>query len=78
MKITDVTVKRYSASRDPRADVAGIQIVEVHTDAGVTGIGFVSAGSASSDIVAMLLRRNLKGVLLGEDPLLADDLPRAA
>jgi L-alanine-DL-glutamate epimerase-like enolase superfamily enzyme len=24
VKITDVTVKRYSASRDPRADVAGI------------------------------------------------------
>jgi L-alanine-DL-glutamate epimerase-like enolase superfamily enzyme len=39
-------------------------------------MGFVSAGSASSDIVAMLLRRNLKGVLLGEDPLLTDDLWR--
>jgi L-alanine-DL-glutamate epimerase-like enolase superfamily enzyme len=76
VKITDVTVKRYSASRDPRADAAGIQIVEVHTDAGATGMGFVSAGSASSDIVAMLLRRHLKGVLLGEDPLLTEDLWR--
>ena len=76
MKITDVTVKRYSASRDPRADAAGIQIVEVHTDAGVTGMGFVSAGSANSDLVAMLVRRNLKAVLLGEDPLLTDDLWR--
>lgn len=46
MKITDVTVKRYSASREPRTDPGGIQIVEVHTDAGVTGMGFVSAGSA--------------------------------
>ena len=35
MKITDVTVKRYSASRQPRTDPGGIQIVEVHTDAGV-------------------------------------------
>jgi L-alanine-DL-glutamate epimerase-like enolase superfamily enzyme len=76
VKITDVTVKRYSASREPRADAAGIQIVEVHTDAGVTGMGFVSAGSASSDIVAMLVRRNLKAVLLGEDPLLTGDLWR--
>ena len=76
MKITDVTVKRYSASRDPRTDAAGIQIVEVHTDAGVTGMGFVSAGSATSDIVATLLRRNLKAVLLGEDPLLTEDLWR--
>ena len=76
MKITDVTVKRYSASRDARADAAGIQIVEVHTDAGVTGMGFVSAGGASSDIVATLVRRNLKAVLVGEDPLLTDDLWR--
>jgi L-alanine-DL-glutamate epimerase-like enolase superfamily enzyme len=76
MKITDVTVKRYSASRTPRTDPGGIQIVEVHTDADVTGMGFVSAGSATSDIVAMLIRRNLKGVLAGENPLLTDDLWR--
>ena len=44
MKITDVTVKRYSASRQPRTDAGGIQIVEVHTDGGVTGMGFVNAG----------------------------------
>ncbi|HVR69533.1 MAG TPA: mandelate racemase/muconate lactonizing enzyme family protein [Vicinamibacteria bacterium] len=79
MKITDVTVKRYSASRDPRADAAGIQIVEVHTDAGVRGTGFVSmasGGSATSDVVATLIRRTLKSVLVGQDPLLTDDLWR--
>ncbi len=76
MKITDVTVRRYSASREPRADPGGIQIVEVHTDAGVTGTGFLSAGAASSDIAASLIRRNLKAVVLGEDPLLTDDLWR--
>jgi L-alanine-DL-glutamate epimerase-like enolase superfamily enzyme len=76
MKITDVTVKRYSASREPRTDPGGIQIVEVHTDAGVTGMGFVSAGSATSDIVATLIRRNLKAAIAGENPLLAADLWR--
>jgi L-alanine-DL-glutamate epimerase-like enolase superfamily enzyme len=76
VKITDVTVKRYSASREPRTDPGGIQIVEVHTDAGVTGRGFVSAGSAISDIVATLIRRNLKAVVAGENPLLTDDLWR--
>jgi L-alanine-DL-glutamate epimerase-like enolase superfamily enzyme len=76
VKITDVTVKRYSASREPRTDPGGIQIVEVHTDAGVSGMGFVSAGSATSDIVATLIRRNLKTAVAGEDPLLTDDLWR--
>ncbi len=57
MKITDVTVKRYSGAREPRTDPGGIQIVEVHTDVGVTGMGFASAGSATSDIVATLVRR---------------------
>jgi L-alanine-DL-glutamate epimerase-like enolase superfamily enzyme len=76
VKITDVTVKRYSASREPRTDPGGIQIVEVHTDAGVTGTGFVSAGSAISDIVATLIRRTLKAAVAGEHPLLTDELWR--
>jgi L-rhamnonate dehydratase len=76
VKITDVTVKRYSASRQPRTDPGGIQIVEVHTDGGVTGMGFVNAPSASSDLVATLIRRNLKSVVAGENPLLTDDLWR--
>ena len=76
MKIMDVTVKRYSASREPRAYPGDIQIVEVHTDAGVSGRGFVSAPSATSDVAATLIRRNLKAVACGEDPLLTDDLWR--
>ena len=77
MKITDVTVTRYAASRDAQA--AGIQIVEVHTDAGTTGTGFVSAvsaGNATSDIVATVIRRNLKAAIAGEDPLLTESLWR--
>jgi L-alanine-DL-glutamate epimerase-like enolase superfamily enzyme len=75
VKITDVTVKRYSAAR-ATPGAAGIQIVEVHTDAGVTGTGFVSAGGAVSDVLATLIRRNLKAAVAGEDPVLTDDLWR--
>jgi L-alanine-DL-glutamate epimerase-like enolase superfamily enzyme len=74
VKITDVTVKRYSASGD--ADAAGIQVVEVSTDAGVTGTGFVSVASGAGDLVAAALRRNLRAAILGEDPLLTGDLWR--
>jgi L-alanine-DL-glutamate epimerase-like enolase superfamily enzyme len=74
VKIADLTVKRYRASREPQAGAAGIQIVEVRTDAGATGTGFVSAGNASSDLVAMLLRGNLKVAVIGQDPLLTTDL----
>ncbi len=76
MKITDLTVKRYRASQQAGADAGGIQIVEVHTDAGLSGMGFVSAGGATTDLVATLLRKNLQSVLVGEDPLLTDDLWR--
>jgi L-alanine-DL-glutamate epimerase-like enolase superfamily enzyme len=76
MKITDVTVKRYSVSRDPRAYAGDIHLVEVHTDAGVNGMGFISAASATSDIAATLVRRTLKAAVVGENPLLTDDLWR--
>lgn len=75
VKISDVTVKHYSESGQAQAD-AGLQIVEVHTDAGVSGMGFVSVSAATYDVVATLLRRNLKQVLVGENPLLTDDLWR--
>jgi L-alanine-DL-glutamate epimerase-like enolase superfamily enzyme len=74
VKITDVTVRRYSAARDPRADPGGIQIVEVHTDSGVSGRGFVSAATGVSDVVATLIRRNLRAVVIGQDPRLTGDL----
>jgi L-alanine-DL-glutamate epimerase-like enolase superfamily enzyme len=76
VKITDLTVKRYSASNDPSAYAGGIQIVEVQTDAGVTGTGFVSATPASSDLLATVIRHHLKRVVLGGNPLLTDDLWR--
>ena len=68
MKITDVTVKRYSAGRDPNAYAGDIHLVEVNTDAGVSGTGFVTATRATSQIAATLVRQPLKAAIVGEDP----------
>ena len=76
MRITDVTVTRYSVARDARAYAGDIHLVQVHTDAGVTGTGFVTAANATSDIAATLVRRPLKAAVVGQDPLLTDDLWR--
>jgi L-alanine-DL-glutamate epimerase-like enolase superfamily enzyme len=74
VKITDVTVKRYSVSRDPAAYAGDIHLVEVHTDAGVSGTGFVSAAGATSDVQALLVRRTLRNAVVGEDPRLTEHL----
>ena len=76
MKITDVTVKRYANPGPSQGYAGGIHVVEVHTDADVTGRGFVSAPSGVGDVMALLTRRNLKAVLMGEDPRRTDDLWR--
>jgi L-alanine-DL-glutamate epimerase-like enolase superfamily enzyme len=76
VKITDVTVRRYSVSRDPKAYAGDIHIVEVHTDAGVSGLGFITAANATSDLAATLVRRTLRAAVVGEDPLLTTDLWR--
>lgn len=75
MRITDVKVTRYRESGQSQAG-AEIQIVDVHTDERVTGTGFVSTSTTVGDVMVMLLRRNLKNVLVGENPLLTDDLWR--
>lgn len=75
MDITDVTVKLYSESREAGSG-AGILIVEVHTDAGVRGMGLVSTTPSTHDLLAILLRRNLRNVIVGENPLLTDYLWR--
>ena len=72
MKITGVTVKRYSPGRD--AGAAGIQIVDVHTDSGVTGTGFVNTAAGVGDVVATLIRCTLAAAITGQDPLLTTDL----
>jgi L-alanine-DL-glutamate epimerase-like enolase superfamily enzyme len=75
MKITDLTVKHYNAS--PHDQIGpSILIVDVHTDDGITGRGFTSASAATSDVMITLLRRNLKAVIVGENPLLTAELWR--
>ena len=80
MKITDVTVKRYGQMREVADFAVGSEIlmVEVHTDEGVTGLGFTSAGVSrygpTGDIAATLIRRNLKNMIVGENPLLTEQL----
>jgi L-rhamnonate dehydratase len=76
VKITDVTVGRYSVARDARAYAGDIHLVQVHTDGGVTGLGFVTAANATSDLAATLVRRTLRAAVIGEDPLLTEDLWR--
>jgi len=76
MKITDVVVKRYWDNRRPdmkHADGYEVITVEVQTDKGISGIGFLSLPVFShgeiGDVIASLLKRNLRNVVLGENPL---------
>src|ERR1700716_4285097 len=76
MRITDLEVKRY-ADHQPVAELAAgreVVVVSVHTEQGVTGLGFTNApvvrGGSAGDLVAPLLRRHVRPVLLGENALL--------
>jgi L-alanine-DL-glutamate epimerase-like enolase superfamily enzyme len=83
LKITDVTVTRYAQSRQANGLPAGpeIQIVEVDTDEGLRGMGFLTASnsqvSPTSELLAGLLRRNLRNIVLGKDPMLTEGVWRA-
>ncbi|MGG1659874.1 mandelate racemase/muconate lactonizing enzyme family protein [Brevibacillus sp. NRS-1366] len=79
MIITDVRVTRYREMSAPDSRHAAgkeVQVVDVLTDAGVSGRGFlsivVSEASSNGDISANLLRRDLKASVLGENPLYHD------
>lgn len=80
MKITDLRVRRFAQQREVEGARVGaeIQTVELHTDEGLTGMGFVTANnsrlSPMGDLVAGLLRNNLRNIVLGQDPLLTDAL----
>ena len=80
MKISDVSVTRYRQGGAERRG-AEIQIVEVQTDAGVTGTGFVAAAggrnTVGADFVASLIRDNLRAIVLGQDPVLTERLWRS-
>jgi L-alanine-DL-glutamate epimerase-like enolase superfamily enzyme len=81
MKITDVRLQRYGQRREqgslPRSE---IQIVEVDTDQGVTGTGFLttsnSPASPNGELLAGLVRQNLRSIVVGQDPVLNEALWR--
>jgi L-alanine-DL-glutamate epimerase-like enolase superfamily enzyme len=83
LKITDLTVTRYAQSRTNEGGAAGpeIQIVEVMTDEGVSGAGFLTASNAktspTSEMLAGALRRNIRNIVLGQDPMLTEKVWRA-
>jgi hypothetical protein len=81
MKITDVRLQRYGQRSEegslPRAE---IQVVQVDTDEGITGTGFLTASnspaSPNSELLAGLVRHNLRSIVLGQDPVLNEALWR--
>lgn len=76
MKITDVAVKRYlQMNESDMAHSIGheLLLIEVHTDAEVTGISFIGTPvfthGITGDILETLIERNLKNLVVGENPL---------
>ena len=76
MKITDVTVQRYSWPKPKPISngkytysIAGLNLVEVHTNEGISGIGWGGGTAAGrpGEIVTSLVE-HYKQVLIGEDP----------
>ncbi|MGI9422574.1 MAG: mandelate racemase/muconate lactonizing enzyme family protein [Hyphomicrobiaceae bacterium] len=75
MQITDVQVTQYRRSADGGSDYsAEIQIVEVTTDAGITGVGFASAPLKCGDIVKHMVGTLIAPVLLGKNPFQTTDI----
>ncbi|GAB3062648.1 mandelate racemase/muconate lactonizing enzyme family protein [Virgibacillus ainsalahensis] len=76
MKITDLIVRRFAqlkGSDMAHADGHEIIVVNVETDEGITGTSFIGTPIFShgevGDVVATLIRRNLRNIVLGENPL---------
>ena len=83
LKIVNITANRYiDMSTQDMAHASGqeVVVIHVHTDADITGIGFfnlpVFSHGISGDIATILLRRNFKNLLIGENPLLNEKIWR--
>ena len=70
MQISDVKVTQYRRPSETGGTdySAEIQIVEIETDTGLTGIGFASAPSKTGDLVTRMILDLLRPRLLGKDP----------
>jgi D-arabinonate dehydratase len=78
MKIADVrTIALSYRCNPPYASAAGVQaqrgalLVEVETDSGIVGIGEAGLGGGAT---ATIIEKNLKPLLVGQDPLLIEGL----
>lgn len=70
MRITDVQVQRFrmeGAGGQAGGYGGEIQIVDIETDAGVTGRGFVSTSAPAGPILASMIRQLLAPMLIGAD-----------
>src|SRR5438874_976506 len=80
MKITGLSVRRFRQNQTTAANAtaAEIQLVELETDEGLCGTGFLTAANsryaATADMLAGVLRTSLHNIVLGEDPLLTEAL----
>lgn len=78
MQITNVKLDRYGEMRQVLEVFAGreIWVVSVETDQGITGHGFVTANVSpygpSGDIARLLVNRNFRNMLVGQDPALTE------
>lgn len=75
MKITDVVVKKLFYPVDPPiADGVhfcsgrSLVLVEIHTSAGISGMGESAIPGAPMDVTEAIILKELRPVLLGEDP----------
>ena len=82
MKITEVIVTRHNAGVAVPDLSTGREtlIVEIRSDEGHAGLGFVYANiqshGTSGDLLAQYIRRNLRSLLIGENPLHTEALWR--
>ena len=82
MKISDVTVRRFNAGVAVPDLSVGREtlVVEVRTDEGPSGLGFiysnVAAHGTAGDLLARYIRGNLRNLLLGKNPLHTESLWR--
>lgn len=82
MRITDVTVRRFEVAFAVPDIAIGHEtlVVEVRTDEGVSGLGFlyveVGQHGTTGDLSAALIRRNYRNLLLGQNPLHTEELWR--
>ena len=82
MKIADLSVARY-ADHQPVADLAPgreVVVVTVTSDDGLTGTGFTNApltrAGSTGEMIGNLLSRHIKPLIVGDNPVLTDDLWR--